>query len=85
MNNPISQSLDIGKDLEESKEVDANMAKKEEKKKKEIEEDDDDFDFDDEDSEPRPISSYLGMLFVLLVILAVCLWLFTSWRICVQF
>jgi hypothetical protein len=85
MNNPITQSLDIGKDLE-SNEGDDNMAKKEKKEAKKEKEEDEDFDFDDdEDTEPRPLTSYLGWLLILGVILLVCLWLFTSWRICVQF
>jgi hypothetical protein len=87
MDNTISQSLDIGEDLKKT-EGDANMAKKEKKeakKEKEMEEDDD-FDFDDDDdTEPRPLTSYLGWLFILLIIFVVCIWLFTSWKICVQF
>ena len=78
----VGKSLDLGEELEEE-EV-SPMAKKEEKKEAKKEEDDFDFD-DDDDTEPRSLTSYLGWLFVLLVLLAVALWLFTDWGICVQF
>lgn len=83
MKEDFGQSLDLGESLNKTEKGD-DMAKK--KSEKDMDDEIEDFDDDfDEDEEESGVGKALFIIAVIIIAVLLALWIFTDWKMCVQF